>query len=280
MSQQRSSACPLHAFALSRGPGALAPRLGVFLYGLIAYGAFFCAFVYAVGFVGNWLVPKSIDSGPAGPVVPSLLINAALLSVFVVQHTVMARPAFKRWWARIVPEGAERATFVLAASASLGLVFWFWRPVPTVVWSFDHPVAVSVLSAVSLCGYAIVFAASWLIDHFDLFGVRQAWLRLLGRAYTPVGFRLAGLYKLVRHPLMLGFLVAFWVTPTMTVGHLFFAVMTSLYIAFGVWMEERDLVREHGEDYLAYRRSVRAIVPIPRRVSWARPAPAATGGRP
>lgn len=244
---------------------SLASRLAVLGYGVSAYAAFFAAFVYAVGFVGNWIVPKSIDSGTAGPLIPSLLINAALLLVFVVQHTIMARPAFKRWWTRIIPAPIERSTYVLAASAALGLVFWQWRPAPQVLWQAPAGWPAWGLSAVSLAGYAIVFLSSCMVSHFDLFGLRQAWMRFGDRAYRPVGFRLVGLYKLVRHPLMLGFLIAFWVTPVMTIGHLFFAVMTTLYIAMGVWFEERDLVAEHGESYLSYRRAVRGIVPLPRR---------------
>lgn len=240
-------------------------RAATMAYGLIAYAAFFITINYAIGFVGNWLVPKSIDSGPAGPVVPSLLINAALLMVFVLQHTIMARPAFKAWITHHIPRSVERSTFVLAASAALGLVFWQWRPAPQVLWSAEAPWLRYTLSAISLCGWATVFLASFMVSHFDLFGLRQTWLRFRDRAYRPVGFRLVGLYKLVRHPLMLGFIIAIWATPDLTVGHLFFAVMVSLYIAMGIWFEERDLVREHGEDYLKYRRGVRAIVPLPKR---------------
>lgn len=241
-----------------------AAGIATFAYGFLSYSAFFVTFLYAIGFVGNWLVPKSIDSGAPGPLVPSLLINGALLCVFVVQHTVMARPAFKRWWTRIIPAAAERSTFVLLASASLALIFWQWRPAPGVVWSVEHPAMVWGLSALSLGGYLIVLGSSFLINHFDLFGLRQVWLRLREREYQPVGFRLMGIYKLVRHPLMLGFLIAFWATPHMTVGHLFFAIMTTGYILFGIHMEERDLVAEHGERYLEYRRNVRGLIPLPR----------------
>lgn len=195
---------------------------------------------------------------------PSLLINGALLCVFVMQHTVMARPAFKRWWTTVIPAAAERSTYVLLASASLALIFWQWRTAPEVVWSVEHPALVWGLSALSLLGYLIVLGSSFLINHFDLFGLRQVWLRLREREYRPVGFRLMGIYKLVRHPLMLGFLIAFWATPHMTVGHLFFAIMTTGYIFFGIHMEERDLVAEHGERYLEYRRSVRGLIPLPR----------------
>lgn len=236
-------------------------RIGALAYGTLAYGAYLVAITYAIGFVGNWVVPKSIDSGTPGALVPSLLINGLLLSLFVVQHTVMARPAFKRWWTRIVPPAAERSTFVLAASLILLATFWLWRPLPAVVWQASHPALVWGLSALSLAGWGIVFAASFMVSHFDLFGLRQAWLRFRGRAYRPVGFRLVGLYRLVRHPLMVGFLIAFWATPVMTVGHLFFAIMTTGYILMGIWFEERDLVREHGEQYEVYRRTTGALVP-------------------
>lgn len=244
-------------------------------YGLTAYASFLATILYAIGFVGNWVVPKGIDAGEPGAVAASMLLNAALLSLFVVQHTIMARPAFKRVWTRIVPKPIERSTFVLASSACLGLVFWQWRPLPQVIWSVDGPIG-SVLAGVSLLGWAIVFIASFTISHVDLFGVRQAWLRFRERSYTPVGFRLAGLYRLVRHPLMVGFLIAFWSTPTMTLGHLFFSLLTTGYILFGTWVEERDLIAEHGERYLAYKRSVRGLIPIPRRAGAA--APGGAGG--
>ena len=238
-------------------------RAAALAYGLLAYAAFFVTILYAIGFVGNWLVPKSIDSGDPGSTLPSLLINTVLLSLFVIQHTIMARPWFKRAWTTIIPRSAERSTFVLLASAILLLTFWLWRPLPTVLWSVSGPAAWA-LSALSLLGWAIVFAASFMVSHFDLFGLRQSWLRFRGRLYRPVGFRLVGLYRLVRHPLMLGFLIAFWSTPTMTIGHLFFAIMTTIYIFMGIWFEERDLVAEHGESYLKYRRATRALIPLPK----------------
>jgi protein-S-isoprenylcysteine O-methyltransferase Ste14 len=270
----------LNAFARSYErdrPHRLSGRIGVFVFGLLAYLSFFGVFVYAIGFVGNWIVPKSIDSGAPSPMWTALLINGALLLVFVIQHTIMARPAFKRWWTRIVPASVERSIYVLAASASLALLFWLWRPLPQEVWHFRHPIALYGLSALSLVGYAIVFTASCMVSHFDLFGLRQVTLRLLDKPYKPVGFRLVGLYHLVRHPLMVGFLIAFWSTPVMSVGHLFFAIMTTGYILFGTWIEERDLVAEHGESYLAYRRRVRGLLPIPRHNASAKenkPCPA------
>ena len=240
-------------------------RVGVMAYGLAAYGAFFGTILYAIGFVGNWVVPKSIDSGGAAEPVSAMLVNAGLLSVFVVQHTVMARRWFKAWVTRWLPAAMERSTFVLLASASLALIFWQWRPMPGVVWEVENVAARAVMHAVSLAGWATVLLSSFMVSHWDLFGLRQVWFAWKGRAYAPVGFRLRGLYRLVRHPLMMGFLVAFWSAPTMTLGHLFCALMVSGYIAFGVWMEERDLVREHGAAYLEYRRKVRAVIPLPRR---------------
>lgn len=261
--------CPLHALQnLTAGAQPITLRgVATLVYGLIAYASFLAAILYAIGFLSNTLVPKSIDSGVAGPVFPALLINSALLLVFVVQHTVMARHAFKRVWTRIIPAAIERSTFVIAASASFGLVFWQWKPLPDVLWSVSNPIAAGTITAVSLLGWAIVFASSFMVSHFDLFGLRQTWIRFREREYHPVGFRLIGLYKIVRHPLMLGFLIAFWAAPTMTIGRLFFAVMVTGYILFGTWMEERDLVAEHGESYRQYRRNVRGLIPLPRRDS-------------
>jgi len=243
-----------------------AGRLGglvTLAYGLLSYTAFTAAILYTIAFVGNWLVPKSIDSGAAGPLGQSLLIDAGLLALFVVQHTVMARPAFKRLWTRIVPRPAERSTYVLAASACMGLLLWQWQPLPQVLWHVEG-VAAGLLMALSLTGWTIMFTSSFAISHLDLFGVRQAWLRFRNRPYAPVGFRLAGLYRIVRHPLMVGLLIAFWATPTMTVGHLFFAAMNTAYILFGTWMEERTLVAEHGQRYLDYRQRVPGFLPLPK----------------
>jgi methanethiol S-methyltransferase len=259
-----SAHAPHDPHAAQPATSSMGIRLLTLIYGICGYASFGVVIVYAIGFVGNWLVPKSIDSDTPGPLVISLLINSALLMVFVLQHTVMARPGFKRWFTKLIPASIERSTFVLAASASLALVFWLWRPAPQVLWQVDAPILAWALRALSLAGWITVVAASCMVSHADLFGLRQTWMRFVNKTYTPVGFRLVGLYKLIRHPLMLGFLIAFWVTPVMTVGHLFFAVMTSLYIAMGVWFEERDLVAQHGEDYLEYRRSTRAVLPIPR----------------
>ena len=260
----RSMTQPSEQAAAKRGAGECAARVATLGYGLLAYSMFFGTILYAIGWVGNWLVPRSIDSGATSPLAQALLVNSLLLGLFVVQHTVMARPAFKAWWMRIVPRAIERSTYVIAASASLILTFWLWQPLPTVVWSVSNPVAWWGLTALSLLGWTTVLGSSFMVSHWDLFGLRQTWARFRGERYRPVGFRLVGLYKLVRHPLMLGFLIAFWSTPVMTQGHLFFAAMTTGYIFFGTWIEERDLIAEHGDDYLAYRRKVRGFVPLPR----------------
>ena len=239
-------------------------RWAALLYGTFCYLCFLTVFLYAMGFVGDWFVPKSIDSGNPEPVRKSLAVNTACLLVFVLQHTIMARPAFKRWTSAFLPGSIERSTFVLAASLALALVFWQWRPLPGIVWSVQSPLGMAALTMLSLLGWGTVLAASFMVSHFDLFGLRQVYLRWKNRPYRPVGFRLVGLYRLVRHPLMLGFLIAFWSTPTMTVGHLFFAGMVTGYIFMGIWFEERDLIAEHGEDYLSYKRRVRGVLPLPR----------------
>jgi protein-S-isoprenylcysteine O-methyltransferase Ste14 len=253
-----------HTEAVADRPAGAVARGLTLAYGVACYLSFLAAFLYAMGFVGNWGVPKSVDTGTPGRVIPSLLINAALLASFVVQHTVMARPGFKRWWTRIIPKPMERSTFVLLASACLGLIFWQWRPLPQTIWQIGGLTG-SALAVLCLFGWAVVLVASFAISHVDLFGLRQSWLAFRERTYQPVGFRLVGFYRIVRHPLMVGFLVAFWSTPLMSVGHLFFAAMTSGYILFGTWMEERDLIAEHGEAYRDYRRRVRGFVPLPKR---------------
>jgi len=207
---------------------------------------------------------KSVDSGTGCPPGYAILIDSVQLALFAVPHSVMARPAFKRWWTRFVPPPVERSTYVLVSSLLLGLLFWQWRPIPAVVWHVGHPAARWFLHAAFWIGWAIVLLSTFLIDHFDLFGLRQVYLFASGGPYRPIDFKTPGLYRFVRHPLMTGFLIASWAAPTMTAGHLLFAVSTTAYILVALQFEERDLERSHGERYRAYRRRAGLLLPLPR----------------
>jgi protein-S-isoprenylcysteine O-methyltransferase Ste14 len=235
-------------------------RISIFLYGVFSYAVFFATFLYAIGFIGNFIVPKTIDGIPQLPLWQALAIDGGLLALFALQHSVMARPAFKRWWTRIIPESAERSTYVLASSLALIALFILWQPLGGVIWDIGNMPAQTLLFALYAAGWALILATSFLINHFDLFGLRQVWLQLLGKAYSKLQFVVPGLYRVVRHPLYVGWLLVFWSTPTMTATHLLFAVGTTLYILIAIRFEERDLVAMHPE-YDDYRRSVPMLVP-------------------
>ena len=240
-------------------------RIAFFMYGSVSYLIFFGTFLYAIGFIGNFGVPTTLDGSPSGPLAIAFAIDVGLLGFFAVQHSVMARKWFKEWWTRIVPKPLERSTYVLFSSLALILMFWQWRPLGGVVWSVEDPLGRMILRGLFAFGWALVLFSTFLINHFDLFGLRQVWLYLLGRPYTTLRFGTPGPYRLVRHPLYVGWLFAFWCTPTMTFAHLLFSIATSAYILIAIQFEERDLVREHGDAYDSYRRSVPMLIPFTRR---------------
>ena len=239
-------------------------RVAIFAYGLICYAVFFATFLYAVGFIGNFGVPKTIDAPRHVAMSTALLVNLGLLGLFALQHSVMARPAFKRWWIRYVPASAERSTYVLFSSLALIVLFWFWQPMGGLIWQFQSSAGIDTMYALYAAGWALLLYCTFLIDHFDLFGLRQVWLQLIGKPCTPLDFKTPWLYRQVRHPLYIGWLMIIWATPVMTVAHLVFAVMSTAYILVGIQLEERDLVRAHPE-YAEYRKRVPMLLPFGSR---------------
>jgi protein-S-isoprenylcysteine O-methyltransferase Ste14 len=242
-------------------PGNPASRLIAFVYGLAAYAIFFVTFLYAIGFVSGLVVPTTVDTGRVAPLPEALVVNLLLMSVFAVQHSVMARKQFKRWWTQFVPRPIERSTYVLFSSLALILLFWQWRALPSVIWQTDNLPLANAIVGLSFVGWLIVLTSTFLINHFELFGLHQVANNLVGKAMPAPKFRMPLLYKLVRHPIYLGFIIAFWATPTMTAGHLLFAAVTTAYIFVGILLEEHDLIEVFGDEYRRYRQRVSMLVP-------------------
>jgi methanethiol S-methyltransferase len=249
------------------------------VYGGAAYVLFLLVFLYLVGFVGAVVVPRTVDHGITAPLWQAIAVNVALVAVFGVQHSVMARPGFKRWWTRFVPAAIERSTYVWLSNAALLLLYWQWRTMPAVIWHVELPAGLLAVWVLFWLGWATALTSTFLINHFDLFGLRQVYLAAREKPYTSLDFHTRLLYRLVRHPLMLGFLIAFWSAPTMTAGHLLFAVGMTTYILIAVQLEERDLVAELGEQYRDYRREVPMLLPLGRRSRWHATKPAKTAGQ-
>jgi methanethiol S-methyltransferase len=256
-------------------------RIAMFVYGLVCYAVFLGVFLYGIGFIGGFVTPTMLDGAPAQPLATALAIDLVLLAVFAVQHSAMARPAFKRWWTRIIPDAAERSTYVLVSSLLLVALYAYWQPIGGVVWTVPAGIGHASILGLYFLGWLLLLYATFLIDHFDLFGLAQVWRRLTGQSYRPPQFRTPSLYGLVRHPLYVGWLVIFWAAPTMTVAHLVFAVMTSAYILVAIQLEERDLVTAFGDDYVNYRRRTPMLIPrmrSSRSAAFARPG--SDAGRP
>jgi methanethiol S-methyltransferase len=246
------------------GQGHLAGRIVAFLYGIVAYLIFFVTFLYAIGFVENLMVPKTIDGAAAAsatPLVRAVIVNLVLMSIFAVQHSVMARPQFKRWWTKFVPPSVERTTYVLLASLALALLIWQWQPMPVIVWQIADPRLAAAMTGLSFLGWLIVLTSTFLINHFELFGLYQVTNNLAGRPMPDARFRTPLFYRFVRHPIYFGFIIAFWAAPIMTQGHLLFAAVTTTYIFVGIWLEERDLLAVFGDQYQQYRQRVSMLLP-------------------
>ena len=239
----------------------------VFLYGIVSYALGVASLLYLICFISNIVVPKTIDSAPEGGVGQAVLVDLILIGLFAFQHSVMARPGFKERWTRIVPKPAERSTYVLITGLVLALLCWQWQPIPGVVWNVENAVGKGLLQALFWLGWAILFASTFMINHFDLFGLRQVYLRLKSQPYRPVPFVEAALYRFVRHPIMLGVLIGYWATPSMSVGHLLFAAVSTGYVFIGIFLEEHDTRQALGETYERYRRKTSMILPLPRRRS-------------
>ena len=235
--------------------------LGV-IYGVIAYAGFMAWMVYMIGFLGHFAVPKSVDSGPVGPVGTAIFVDLLMILIFGVQHTIMARPAFKQWWTQFIPKSLERSTFVLIADIIAWVMIWQWWPIEGVIWHVHNTVVANILIGISLLGWVAAVLSSFMINHFELLGLEQVWHYLRGTEPKKITFKLRGFYKHVRHPLMLGFLVFFWVTPYMTTSHLFFAAMFTIYVLVGIRYEERDLMKYHPEEYGKYKEEVPALIPF------------------
>jgi protein-S-isoprenylcysteine O-methyltransferase Ste14 len=239
-------------------------RLFTLAYGVLSYGLFFGSFLYLIGFLSNWLVPTSIDVGREGPLGLALAVDLGLLALFGLQHSVMARPGFKQWWTRFVPERLERSTYVLVSSVLMVLLLAFWHPIPTVLWDVSGSVGTGALWALFALGWGVLLVSTFVIDHFDLFGLRQVFLHARGKPYTELVFQVRMLYRFVRHPIYVGWIIAFWATPTMSAGHLLLAGTWTAYILIAIQLEERDLLRAHGAAYERYRDEVPMLVPLRR----------------
>lgn len=242
-------------------------KKGLFLsYGVVSYAIFFATYCYAIGFVTNIIVPTSLDSKPVVPLGSALVNNVILLVIFALQHSVMARPAFKEWWTRIVPVPIERSTYVLLSSACMIILFVFWQPIGGTVWAVESEIAFWIINCISLIGFGIVLISTFLINHFDMFGLRQVWLHFQGRPYAQLNFRTPFFYKFVRHPLYLGWMIAFWAAPVMTSAHSLFAVICTIYMAAAIRFEERDLIAEFGDPYVRYKQTAPMLIPFIKRL--------------